>query len=224
MAKILLAEDDNKYAGTVKDYLESSHHTVDTATTVAEARAFLDVYDYELLIIDWQLPDAEGPDLIQSLRSTNMQTPILMLTAREDITDKEKGFLSGADDYLTKNTNPRELLARVNALLRRVPAYRKSNLRFHNIEIDSALRTVAKNGVTLHLQPKEFAVLEFLARHPERVFSADELLERIWDSDNESDSHTVRSTINKIRRKLDETEGDSVILTKYKAGYQIKPF
>jgi two-component system, OmpR family, response regulator len=221
MAKILLVEDDSKYAGVVEDYLSSHHHTVQTTATVDDALAFLAVYQYELLIVDWQLPDAEGPDLIKSLRSKSVSTPILMLTAREGIADKEHGFDSGADDYLTKNASPRELVARIQALLRRAPVYRTETLRVADIEIDSASRCVKKAGNIVHLQPKEFAVLEYLARNPKRVFSADELLERLWDPDTEADSHTVRSTVNKIRKKLDNPDSNSVISTKYKAGYQI---
>lgn len=223
MAKILLVEDDPRYAALVCDYLTARKHEVEITSTVSDAQAFLDVYVYEILIVDWQLPDIEGPAFIKSLRSKGVNTAILMLTARDAVSEKEHGFNCGADDYVCKSADPRELLVRIQALLRRPQTYKPQMVRIRDVSIDCATRTVVKDTTPVHLLPKEFAVLEFMIRYPNRVFSAEELLERLWPSDTEATIHTVRSCINKIRTKLDEPEKPSLILTKYKAGYQINP-
>lgn len=221
MSKILLIEDDREYAQLISDYL-SQQHTVELAGTISGALDFLAVYEYELLIVDWHLPDAQGPSLISTLRGKENLVPILMLTGRSALEDKQIGFEAGADDYLTKDAHPRELLMRVQALLRRPAVYVPKTIRVSGrIEMDLAQRTVKRDGQEVHMLPKEFAVLELMARYPKRIFSAEELLERLWPSDTEASSHTVRATINRIRLKLDEPNSSSIIQTKYKAGYQL---
>jgi two-component system, OmpR family, response regulator len=221
VAKILMIEDDPKYAALITDYISAHRHTVDVAETVEEGLAFLDAYSYEILIVDWQLPDQEGPALIKALRKRGFATPIIMLTGRDALEDKEQGFTAGADDYLSKNASVKELLLRVDALLRRPALLLGKTIQVRNVQIDIANHIVTKDNVEVHLQPQEFAVLEFLVRYPNRVFSAEELLDRLWPSDTEATTHTVRSHVNKIRSKLDNDNGTSLIATKYKAGYQI---
>jgi DNA-binding response OmpR family regulator len=220
MARILLVEDDMAYANLFCDCL-GSDFAVEVTGTIEEAQSFLAVYEYELLVIDWHLPDADGPSFIDNLRARGVTTPILMLTARGSLSDKEHGFTSGADDYLTKSADPREISMRVKALLRRPASYMHKQLRVREIEIDVNKHTVTKNGEPVHLLPKEFAVLEHLVRYPNRVFTADELMERLWPADTEATIHTVRSCINKLRTKLDDKGSASIIQTKYGAGYQL---
>jgi DNA-binding response OmpR family regulator len=221
MSKILLVEDDRDYADLIQDYLKR-HFTVEVTPTVSGAIDYLAVYGYELLIVDWQLPDAAGPELIDRLRGKGVKVPIIMLTARDTLADKEHGFNAGADDYLTKAAHPKELLMRIRALLRRPNTYKDEIVKVgEHIEIDAARHIVTKRGEQIHMLPKEFAVLEYMSRYPKRVFSADELLDRLWPSDSEASSHTVRSTVNRIRTKLDDPDAPSVIQTKYKAGYQL---
>ncbi len=221
MAKILLVEDDTKYANLIRDCLAAQKYEVELTSTIDEAMGFVDVYQFDLLIIDWHLPDAEGPTFIKSLREKGLQTPVMMLTGRDALPDKEQGFVSGADDYLSKKVDPRELVMRVQALLRRPAVYKPDLAKVRNIEIDFSKHSVAKDGKSVHLLPKEFAVLAHMVRHPNRVFTAEELLERLWPSDSEATIHTVRSCVNKIRTKLDDPDGPSLIETKYKAGYQL---
>jgi DNA-binding response OmpR family regulator len=221
MAKILFVEDDATYADLVCDYLKSSDHILDVTDTVADALHYLSVYQYDLLIVDWQLPDVAGPEFISKVRNQGSTMPILMLTSREAIHEKVHGFNSGADDYLTKNTDPLELQVRVQALLRRPAVYQSQIFSIGDIEIDIGARGVKKKGANVHLLPQEFAVLECLIRNPNKMFSAEELIEKVWPSDTEATSQSVRSCINKIRAKLDDTDGPPLILTKYKAGYQL---
>jgi DNA-binding response OmpR family regulator len=220
MAKILLLEDDVKYARVIKDYLGSLSHAVDITANIENARTYLNTYQYEVLIVDWNLPDGDGASFVESLRRQGCMTPTLMLTARETICDKERGFGAGVDDYLTKDSNPRELALRITSLLRRPSSYKDNKVQFQKLQIDFNTRSVTKDGKPIHLLPKEYLVLEFLCRYPNRIFSADELLERLWPSDTEATTHTVRSAINKLRTKLDDPDEPSLILTRYKAGYQ----
>jgi DNA-binding response OmpR family regulator len=221
MAKILIVEDDVKYAGLIGDYLKAQSHTIDTAANVNDALAYLNTYEYEVLIVDWMLPDGEGPTLIRSLRSRGCKTPTLMLTARETIDDKERGFWAGVDDYLIKDAHPRELVLRIDSLLRRPVVYESKNLSFRGLEIDLDAHTVKKNGTLIHLLPKEFGVLVFLGRYPHKMFTAEELLQRLWPSDTDATTQSVRSAVNKLRMKLDTPGEPSLFVTRYKAGYKL---
>jgi two-component system, OmpR family, response regulator len=221
MAKILIVEDDVKYAGGISDYLAAQAHTTDISSNLEEALFYLNTYRYEVLIVDWMLPDGDGPTLVSSLRSRGVNTPILMLTARETIDDKERGFCSGVDDYLIKDTDPKELTMRIGSLLRRPQAIQDNVLRLRGIEVDLNTRQVKKDGLPVHLLPKEFALLEFLLRYPNKTFSSEELMLSLWPSDTEATTQTVRSAINKLRTKLDSAGEPSLFLTKYKAGYMM---
>jgi DNA-binding response OmpR family regulator len=221
MAKILIVEDDVKYAGLITDYLAAQTHTIDMAATVQDARAYLDAYQYEVLIVDWNLPDGEGPALVQTLRKQGHNVPVLMLTSRDTMDDKERGFCAGVDDYLVKDAHPRELGLRVTSLLRRPATFQDTRMKFRDIEIDQNTHSVTKAGVSVHLLPKEFALLAFLMRYPGKLFSGEELLLRLWPSDTEATTQTVRSGVNKLRMKLDSPGQPSIIVTKHKAGYML---
>lgn len=221
MAKILLVEDNEAFAELVEDLLTSNKHVLEVASTRQYAAELLKVYEYDMLIVDWELPDGSGADLIHSIRQSGQGTPILMLTARETLDDKEHGLGAGADDYLTKTADPRELLARVKALMRRPAIYKQEVLDLGTIQINVSQHVVTKNGQVVHLFPKELALLEYMAQHKESVLTADELLERIWPSDTEATSQTVRSCVNRIRAKLDDPDQPSLIQTLYKIGYRL---
>lgn len=220
MAKILLIEDDVAYANLIGDVL-GAEHVLDVAATANDAKAYLSSYSYELLVVDWELPDTNGPDFIRSLRANGEKTPILMLTVRDKLDDKARGFSTGADDYLAKSADPREILMRVKALLRRPAAYINEILKVRDIEIDTDASVVRKAGVEVYLRPKELTLLEYLVKNRTRAFTADELLNNLWPSDTEATIQTVRSSINRIRTKLDDSSKPSLIQTKYGTGYQL---
>ncbi len=221
MAKLLLIEDDDMYATLITDCLKAEKHVVELAGTLLEAEELLSAFQYDLLVIDWQLPDGNGISFIRKLRKTGRTLPILMLTVRDGMGSKEEGFDSGADDYLAKTAQTREIVVRIKALLRRPGDYKQAMVSVGDIEIDFGGRVITKAGQKVHLYPKEFLILEYLLKNPGRVFSAEELLERLWPSDTDATSHTVRSCVNRIRAKLDDAKSDSLIETVHKSGYKL---
>lgn len=221
MAKILLVEDEQDLAGPVSNWLERERHTVEVVGDGTEAAGRLRVYEFDLIILDWMLPGKPGVEVCREYRSRGGVAPILMLTAKSTIDDKETGLDAGADDYLTKPFHLKELSARVRALLRRPKAERPTVLEIGDIVLDPVSATVQKESKEIHLLPKEFALLEFLMRHPNQVFSADAILDRVWDSDSSALSDTVRTTIKTLRRKIDTKGKPSLISNVRGLGYKI---
>ena len=221
MAKVLFIEDDLEYAQAVKDLLQGEHHNVELVDNGRDALELLKVYKFDVIIIDWGIPEISGLEVCSRFRLAGGTTPILILTGKTAIGEKETGLDAGADDYLTKPAEPRELSARVRALARRSPGISGNLLKIRHVALDSGKHIVTKNDQEVELYPKEFSLLEYLMRHPNQVFSADDLLDRVWASDSESSPHTVRSCINRLRAKLDEDGKDSFIRTIYSVGYTV---
>ena len=220
MAKVLLVEDDADTGATIKDLLVLDSHTVEVVDTGSEASNRLGQYDYDLIVLDWELPDKTGVEVLKEYRSNRGKTPVLMLTGRSDFTDKETGLDTGADDYLTKPFHPREFSARVRALLRRPKVVESESLDLAGISLDTRTRMVQFNGKQLDLRPKEYALLEFLMRHPNETFSPETLLKRIWSSESEATESTVYSFMSLLRKKLNEEGSPEVIKTVYGRGYR----
>lgn len=221
MAKVLLVEDDSEIAEIAVQVITQSNHIVEHAGNVGEALDRLAASDFDLIVLDWNLPDGEGIEVLQSYRRKKGIAPVIMLTAKTTIDDKEVGFEAGADDYLTKPFNSRELTARIEALLRRPKEIVEQNLVARFIELRCNSCQVFKHGAEVRLLPKEFALLEFLMRHAGQVFSADQLLERVWRSDSESMRETVVSTVNRLRNKIDEPGEPSIIENLRGMGYRV---
>lgn len=219
MAKVLLVEDDNDAAAEVRVLLTTHRMIVEAVRTVARARDFLSVSHCDLIILDWNLPDGTGLELLNELREHGCETPVLMLTGRGGLNDKVDGFTAGADDYLVKPYLAGELLCRVNAILRRNPRRMDNLLVAGGVVLDVDGKRVTKDGLEVRLMPKEFAVLEFFMKNPNRVFSAEALLERVWPTDNESTGHTVVSTIHRLRKKIDSPGRESRIRNQFGLGY-----
>ena len=223
MAKILVVEDNLDLKEMLRTLLEHDHHRVETLSDGTEASYALQLDKFDLIILDWELPGKHGVDLCREFRGRGGLTPVLILTGRREIDDKEAGFDSGADDYLTKPFHPRELLSRVKALLRRVGAQMQDDvLKVADLEMDPAKFTVKRGGKDLNLLPREFSLLEFMLRHPEQVFSNEALLERVWQSDSESTAEAVRSTMKRLRKKLDGEFDIKLIHTVHGVGYILK--
>jgi DNA-binding response OmpR family regulator len=220
MAKVLLVEDDADTGATIKDLLVLDSHIVEVVDTGSEASNRLGQYDYDLIVLDWELPDKTGVEVLQEYRSSRGKTPVLMLTGRSDFTDKETGLDTGADDYLTKPFHPREFAARVRALLRRPKVVESESMDLAGITLDTRTRMVHFNGKVLDLRPKEYALLEFLMRHPNETFSPETLLKRIWSSESEATESTVYSFMSLLRKKLNEEGSPEVIKTVYGRGYR----
>lgn len=219
MAKILIADDDPDLVGMVEDCLTAELHTLDTVLSGKEAQDYLKIYKYDLVILDWQFPDANGPDILQAFRNQGGATPILMLTGRSSSVDKEYGLDSGADDYLTKPFDSRELKARVRALLRRSVGAASNLIKIKNLVLDPASHSVTKDGKPVDLLPREYALLEFLMRHPNQAFSNDALLDRVWATESDSSHDAVRTCVQRLRKKIDVEGERSIISTKHRVGY-----
>ncbi|MGH9552550.1 MAG: response regulator transcription factor, partial [Terriglobales bacterium] len=176
MSKILLVEDDEDLATVVSEHLSSERFDVDHVKNGRDALEVLRVSTFDLIILDWNLPHVSGLDVCAEFRRGGGMTPIIMLTGKKAIEEKEAGLDTGADDYLTKPFSLRELSARVRAGLRRPDKMLGAVLRVRDIEMDTDRYAVQKGGETLHLQPQEFALLEFFLKHPDQVFSPEALL------------------------------------------------
>lgn len=222
MAKILLIEDDQHLAASVKEQLENSKHVVEHVAEGKEGFDRLKLYSYDVAILDWALPDMQGIDVLRQFRDIGGVTPVLMLTGKADVDFRLEGFSSGADDYLVKPFDFRELASRLNALLRRPANYCPSNLTIGELEIDIAAKVVRRKGVKLKLLPKEFAVLEFLVRRADSFFDTEALLAHVWSSESDASEAAVWQTIKRLRSKLDVEGEESIIVNVKGMGYKVE--
>jgi len=220
MAKILLVEDDKNMANTVEDWLKTQQYEIDVAYDGDDGAERLLFYHYDAVILDWTLPKKSGLQICQEFRSRGGKTPILMLTGKDAVEDKEVGLDSGADDYLTKPFHLRELTARIKALLRRPVVAVAEMISFCGIDLDTKARRVLRDNVNLNLAPLEYKLLEFLMRHPDEVFAAEALLNRVWPNDSDASNETVRTCIKKLRKKIDIEGNDSMITNLPGVGYR----
>lgn len=207
MAKILLVEDDKTLAQTVIACLsKQAQHVVDWVADGSSAADYLRRDDYELLILDWELPNKTGVEILSEYRDRGGQASAIFVTGKAALADKTRGLDTGADDYLVKPFELEELKARVRSVLRRSSGTKTNTLTIGSVLIDTNGRTIRKNGELMHLSALEFSLLEFLARHRGQVFSPDALLNRVWDSGSEAGPDMVRTMIKRIRNKLAEPE------------------
>jgi two-component system OmpR family response regulator len=223
MAKILIVEDEVALVDLMRDSLAAQGFLLDHVDDGDKAIAQLKYNQYDLIILDWSLPGADGLTILKSYRDNGGQSPVLMLTGRRKLEDKETGLESGADDYLTKPFHVRELIARIKALLRRRVVSPAGSLTACGIELDCTARRVFRDGKELLLLPKEFALLEFLMKHPSEVFSAEALIQRVWPTDSEATPAAIRIYVTRLRKKIDSDESSSIITTVHGVGYRLDP-
>jgi len=222
MAKILVVEDDESLSRLVKICLSGENHLVDSVMRGMDALAQIRLISYDMLVLDWMLPDITGVEVLKHYRASGGKSPVLMLTSRSTIADKVTGLEAGADDYLVKPFDKLELAARVKALLRRPVEINPEVLVRGSLEINQTTFQVIKDGQEVELRPKEFALLEFLAKHPGESFTADAILERLWRSDAMSTTDTVRTHIMTLRKKLGDTDIKPMIKTVRGRGYSLQ--
>jgi DNA-binding response OmpR family regulator len=221
MPKLLIADDDEKLTHNVADWLRTEGFTVETASDGDAARILLESITYDVIVIDWEMPGKNGPEVCREFRDAGGQTPILMLTGRGAIEEKEKGFLSGADDYLTKPFHPKELLLRIRSLLGRTVQARKNIYEFGALILDLDKAEVLQKGERLKLTAKEFALLDFLIRHPEQFFTTETLINRVWSSDKAVSDQAVRVCIGRLREKLESYNCPTTIVSQSGFGYKL---
>jgi DNA-binding response OmpR family regulator len=220
---VLVVEDEASIASFVSLYLKNAGYEVRTAATGSEALSQAATGDVNLIILDLMLPDIDGIDVCRRIRQRS-EVPILMLTARDEDIDKIIGLEVGADDYLTKPFNPRELVARVKSILRRAAPERRdlesAQLRHGDLHIDAGRREVRVGEEEIQLAPKEFDLLWELLDHRGLVLTRDQLLERVWGYTFAGDTRTVDVHVRQLRRKLGEA---SPIVTVWGVGYKVSP-
>jgi DNA-binding response OmpR family regulator len=222
MSKILIVEDDEDLVKILTEFFSAERYSPEVVRNGQEAAEMLRVASFDLIVLDWNLPMRSGPDVCKEFRANGGSTPIIMLTGKGQVADKEQGLDSGADDYLTKPFSLRELAARVRALLRRPGAVVSVKLKAREIELDPIKYSVTKAGQSVHLQPQDFSLLEFLMKHPDQVFTPDALLARVWGSNSEATAESVRSAVKRLRQKLDdEGEERSIIENVPRVGYRL---
>jgi DNA-binding response OmpR family regulator len=221
MAKVLIVEDEATLAEPIKAYLSHEHHLVEVVGDGIEAMERLKFYKYDVIILDWMLPGLLGVEVCKQFRAMGGTTPILMLTAKKQTQEKVFALDQGADDYLTKPYDVQEVSARVRALLRRPQAVAGNVLRARNVVLEPSTFRVSRDNQDVQLLPKEFALLEFFMRHPNQVFSAEALLDRVWSSDSDASPETIRTYIKRLRQKIDTAGQTSLISTVHGVGYKL---
>lgn len=224
MFKIGLAEDDTKIASLIKVGLEECNYSVDNYPNGTEALYRFQEGAYDLIILDVMMPGMNGIMLCKELRKTHAFLPILMLTALGSVDDKVTGLNSGADDYLLKPFHFKELLARIEALLRRgsTSSVNPHLLSFADITVDTASKAVQRNGIPIELTAKEYSLLELFLKNPNRLLSRQYIAESVWDITFDTGTNVIDVYINFLRKKIDKGFETQLIHTKIGMGYILK--
>ena len=222
MSRILVVEDEEGLSGAIKEWLEDDYYVVSVAGDGQEALDKLLTEPFELVLLDLMLPGLDGIEVCKRYRESGGATPILMLTAKSTLAAKEAGLDSGADDYLTKPFNMRELSARVRALLRRPQTQPRVTFELADLRLDRNSRTVTKAGELVRLLPKEFLLLEVMLEREGQVLSTDELIDHVWGANSDIAPDTVRSHLKALRKKIDSQNRPSLIKTVHGMGYKIE--
>ena len=224
MKEILIIDDDKGLSFIISEMLESDGYSVTTAESGEEAFRLLSLHTFHLILLDINLPDTTGLELCSELRRAS-QTPVIFASARTSESDRIAGFDIGGDDYLPKPYSMKELLSRVNALIRRSYGFSEQEkiISFGNISVNAAARTVTKNGAPVSLSLREFDLLKYLCEHKNSAISKDKLLSEVWGAFSEVEQSTLTVHIRWLREKLEENPAQpEYIKTVYKVGYMLE--
>jgi len=221
--RLLLVEDDARIARFVAKGLREQAYAVDVANTGDDALYQAAINTYDLVILDVMIPGRNGFEVCRELRKSGQRMPILMLTARDAVEDRITGLDHGADDYLTKPFEFRELLARLRALLRRSGELRPAKIAVADLVLDTAAQSVSRAGRNVTLTAKEYALLEYLARNAGRVVGRAEIAEHVWDESFDPFSNLIEVYVNRVRRKIDADSNKPLLHTRRGAGYFFGP-
>jgi DNA-binding response OmpR family regulator len=220
--RVLLVEDERRLAGIVRRGLLEEGYSVDNAYDGEEALYMAETTPYDVIILDIMLPKKDGIAVCRDLRVKKVNTPILMLTARDSVEDRVLGLDSGADDYQVKPFAFSELLARMRALLRREALDKTSRIQIGDLILDTRTRELFRGNRQVELTTKEYSILEYMMRHPNAVITRTMLEENAWDYECDSISNIIDVYIRRIRRKIDQDNPDSLIQTIRGAGYRLR--
>jgi heavy metal response regulator len=220
--RLLLVEDERKLSAVIKRGLKEVHYAVDSADNGDDALFLAETNSYDLIILDIMIPGKDGISICRNLRKKKNDTPILMLTARDDVEDKISGLDAGADDYLTKPFSFPEFLARVRALLRRKNSEKSTSLKVADLELDQRTRKVFRAGKEIELTPTEYSLLEYLMLNVGQVVTRTMISEHVWNDDFESFSNVINVYINYLKKKIDNDHKKQLIHTLRGVGYTLK--
>ena len=222
--KILLIEDDQSLTELIRYNLVQEGFTVVCESDGEEGLYASEEVSPDLILLDWMLPNLSGIEICRRIRrnKATQNVPIIMLTARAEETDRVRGLDTGADDYVTKPFSPKELIARIRAVLRRIrPSLTGETLVFDDIILDATSHKVTRGGTSIHLGPTEFKILRYFMESPGRVFSREQLLDNIWGNNIYVESRTVDVHIRRLRKALNIKDSEDVIRTVRSAGYAL---
>ena len=219
--RVLIVEDELRIAQFIRQGLTEAGYAVDLAMDGQEGQAYTRAAAYDVIVLDLMLPKLSGLAVLKQLRECGIITPVLLLTARDAIEDRVAGLDAGADDYLVKPFAFAELLARIRALLRRPPIQQASLLQVDDLALDTIRREVHRAGQLIELSPREFALLEYLMRHPNQVLTRTQIAEHVWNFDFLNESNVVDVYIGYLRRKIDRGSQRPLIQTLRGVGYRL---
>ena len=220
--RVLVVEDERRLASIIKRGLIEEGYAVDTVYDGEEAQYMAETTTYDIIVLDIMLPKKDGIAVCKDLRAKKINTPILMLTARDSVEDRVKGLDSGADDYVIKPFAFSELLARIRALLRRESLSKTPKIQVGDLLLDTLTREAWRGQRKIDLTTKEYAILEYFMSHPNMVITRTMLEENAWDYEYDSMSNIIDVYIRRLRRKIDGEAEDSLIQTVRGAGYRLK--
>ncbi len=221
--RVLIVEDEPALAAALREALAGIGHAVDVADDGEQAQELFAAYPYDLAVLDVTLPRQSGLDVCRQARLRGLDLPILMLTARDTLSDKVAGLDAGADDYMVKPFELDELLARVRALLRRRSPHKEAVLRVGDLSLDPASGEVLRAGEPVRLARKERALLEVLMRNAGRIVPRERILEHLWDMEAEPDPEVIRAHVKLLRKALRDQQEPRLIETVHGIGYRMNP-
>lgn len=220
--RILLVEDEKNLRNIIKKRLVKETYAVDDCENGLEAEDYIEMTQYDGIILDGMLPGKDGFDILRTMRKNGNHTPVLMLTARDSVEDRVRGLDYGADDYLVKPFAFDELLARLRAIMRRKPVYESEVLKVDDLELDQQTKTVIRDGKRIDVSAKEYAILEYLLKNQNIVLSREQIQERVWGYDFEGGSNIIDVYIRYLRKKVDADFDKKLIQTVRGIGYVIR--
>lgn len=221
--RVLLVEDDSSIAKSIELMLKSEGYIVDTADLGEDGIEIGKIYDYDIIILDLMLPDMDGYEVLKNLRDARIETPILILSGLTELDNKIKGLGYGADDYLTKPFDKRELVARIQAIVRRSQGHSQSTIETGKVKINLDSRTVEVGGKPLHLTGKEYGIIELLSLRKGSTLTKEQFLNHLYNGMDEPEVKIIDVFICKLRKKIaDMTNGDNYIETVWGRGYVLR--
>lgn len=221
--RILIAEDDLDLNEAIKAFLEKNKFSVESVDNGEDALYYAETMDFDLIILDIMMPKLDGIQVLDKLRNEGSTVPIMILTAKSLTKDKVLGLDSGADDYLCKPFHPDELLSRIKALLRRGKEFTPLILKYHDIALNTNNgQLTSTSGKSIRLTGREFQILELFLRYPSQTFSADKIIEKIWDYETDTDINSIWVHLSNIRKKLKSIDSKVEIIAVRSLGYTLE--